>query len=303
MLCQPTACSLTMRAPAKLNLFLRVVRRREDGFHDLETVMTAINLYDTLVFKANDSSDVTLKIVMGAARDQHAPPQPTLPTGPNNLVIRAATLLKDYAKVAAGAEITLIKRIPSEAGLGGGSSDAATTLKGLSRLWNISLTQDELFQLAAKLGSDVGFFVGKTATAVCRGRGERVDPLQAPVSQHFVVAKPASGLSTPAVFKQCEPGRTQTTVEEFVRTLPQSQSHHMVRLLHNDLQSPAELLNEDVQHLRNLFNKLPVFAHQMTGSGTSYFGICSSSRHARSMAARLKASGIPWVYVVRSCTQ
>jgi len=301
MLCQPSVCSLTMRAPAKLNLFLRVVRRRDDGYHDLETVMTAISLYDTLVFESTATSEIDLKIVMGASRNSHTTPPPSIPSGANNLVIRAARLLKEYANVTAGAQITLIKRIPSEAGMGGGSSDAATTLAGLNRLWNLSLTRLELIRLAAQLGSDVGFFLGGSSTALCRGRGELIEPLQVPTCQYFVVAKPASGLSTPDVFKRCQPGRSLKTAEEFVRTLDQSRLHQMVRLLLNDLQLPAELLNDDVRQLRRLFDKLPILSHQMTGSGTSYFGVCSSSRHARFMAARLRASGVPWVYVARSC--
>lgn len=302
MLCQPSVSYLTMRAPAKLNLFLRVVRRREDGYHDLETVMTAINLYDTLVFEPSETPEIGLKIILAGARNSITPSQPSIPPGANNLVVRAAHLLKEYANIATGARITLTKRIPSEAGMGGGSSDAATTLLGLNRLWNLSLTRNELIQLAAKLGSDVAFFVAGCGTAMCRGRGELIEPLQFPACQHFVVAKPASGLSTPEVFKRCEPGRSRQTGDEFIQGFEQSGHHGMVRLLLNDLQAPAELLNDDVRHLRIQFSKLPILSHQMTGSGTSYFGVCSSSQHARVMAARLKASGIPWVYVVRSCT-
>lgn len=301
MLCRPTNQSLTVLAPAKLNLFLRVVRRRTDGFHDLETVMTAINVYDQLSFQQSSTSDLHLKILMAGPRNQSTVAAESIPTGPENLVLRAASLLREYAGVGHGAQITLIKRIPSAAGLGGGSSDAAATLEGLNRFWNLNLPADDLSKLAARLGSDIGFFLGGSSAAICRGRGEIVQPLQLPCTLHFVVARPASGLSTPLVFRHCTPGQSNRPVDEFVQSIKRSGTGGMVRLLLNDLQAPAESLNRDVEHLRQLFNSLPVLGHLMSGSGTSYFGICASSFHAKTIAARLRAQGVPWVHVAQSC--
>ena len=302
MLCQPSACSLTMLAPAKLNLFLRIVRRREDGFHELETVMTAIDLFDTLTFEPSDSSEISLRVVMAGSRNLHIHSPASVPVGPENLVIRAAHVLNEYAGTKFGAGITLVKRIPSAAGLGGGSSDAAATLAGLNRLWKLSLSQAELLELGARLGSDVSFFLGGSSTAVCRGRGELIEPLRISTSFHFVVARPFSGLSTPKVFQRCRPDPFGHSVDEFVRAMRRPELNHMVRLLLNDLQEPAESLNDEVRQLRLEFNKLPVLGHQLTGSGTSYFGVCASSRQARTVAARLRAVGIPFVQVVRSCS-
>jgi 4-diphosphocytidyl-2-C-methyl-D-erythritol kinase len=289
-------------APAKLNLYLRVVRRRDDGFHDLETVMTAINLYDTIVFEQTSSSEITLQVVMAGAPELHRHTPTAIPTGPENLVIRAAGLLKEHAGTDSGVRMTLIKRIPSAAGMGGGSSDAAATLVGLNRFWNLGLGTNELMNLAARLGSDIGFFLGGSTTAICRGRGELVEPFPTSTPLHFVVARPYSGLSTPDVFKRCSPGRTGPQMEEFVSSLRSSRVDRMVRLLLNDLQQPAESLNHEIQQLKLQFQKLPVLGHQMTGSGTSYFGICASSRQARLLAARLRAAGVPWVSVARSCS-
>ena len=301
MLCQPTIRSLTMLAPAKLNLFLRVVRRRSDGFHDLETVMTAINIFDTLRFEACESSEISLRVVMASSRNSNSSPTEFIPKDSKNLVVRAASLLKEYAGASMGARITLIKRIPSAAGMGGGSSDAAATLAGLNRFWNLNRDRAELLELAAQLGSDIGFFLGGSSTAVCRGRGELVEPLRLPTCLHFVIARPATGLSTPEVFKHCRPDDRQRSVDEFVQALRCPGRHHMVRLLLNDLQSPAEALNGEVRDLKAQFSTLPVLGHQMSGSGTSYFGVCASLRHARTIASRLSASGVPWVHVARSC--
>jgi 4-diphosphocytidyl-2-C-methyl-D-erythritol kinase len=302
MLCQPASRSLKVLAPAKLNLFLRVVRRRDDGFHDLETVMTAINVYDTLLFEPGESSNISLRVSMALSRNSHSVTADPIPTGPDNLVLRAAHLLRDHAGGMQGAQITLIKRIPSAAGMGGGSSDAAATLAGLNRFWNLGLPRATLLDLAAKLGSDIGFFLGESSTSVCRGRGELVEPLRLPTCLHFVVARPASGLSTPEVFKHCRPNRTERGVEEFIQSMKQSGLGRMVRLLLNDLQAPAELLNSEVRELRQKFKTLPVLGHQMSGSGTSYFGVCASARLARTVAERLRASGVPWVHVARSCS-
>ena len=302
MFCQPAIRSLIMLAPAKLNLFLRVLRRRPDGFHELETVMTAIDLYDTLVFETSDSKELSLRVVMSASRNSHSVPTEAIPGGPENLVLRAAELLRHYAGKDLGAQITLAKRIPSAAGMGGGSSDAAATLAGLNRLWNLSLSQAQLIELAARLGSDIGFFLGGSSAAICRGRGELIEPLQIPTRLYFVVARPATGLSTPSVFKCCHPSDFGPAADDFVQAMKQPGLDRLVRLLHNDLQGPAESLNNEVRQLRQRFEKLPLIGHQMSGSGTSYFGVCHSSRQARIVAARLRAAGVPWVQIASSCS-
>jgi 4-diphosphocytidyl-2-C-methyl-D-erythritol kinase len=262
--------------------------------------MTSINLYDQLIFEQSASSDIQLKVVMAGSRNSYSEPAEAIPANSDNLVLRAACLLREYAGVHHGAQITLIKRIPSAAGLGGGSSDAAATLAGLNRMWKLKRTRAELLELAARLGSDIGFFLGESGTAICRGRGELIEPLQLPSSFHFVVARPSTGLSTPLVFRHCHPNENQRSVDEFVQSMKSTGTARMVRLLLNDLQEPAESLNRDVEHLKKLFNSMPVLGHLMSGSGTSYFGICASSNHARTVAARLKAAGVPWVQVAQS---
>ncbi len=347
MLFRQTSRSLTVLAPAKLNLFLRIVAKRVDGFHDLESVMATIGVYDTLVLEAASSGEIELSVVDSSPRTMTGSMRLEAPVGPENLVLRAAHLLRERTSCRNGARITLVKRIPSSAGLGGGSSDCAAALAGLNRLWNLKLSRTELLALAGELGSDVAFFLADTPMAVCTGRGEHIEPLRCSTRLHFVVAKPMSGLSTPAVFRRWssdqaelnanslrEQGRGQRsgpesvpshsaslltrrggveelevtrrvpdspTVASFIDSLVCHDVGSTARRLHNGLQAPAEALNSDVRQMRQLFERLPVIGHQMSGSGSSYFGICASRRQAQGIASRLRAAGVPWVQAVRSC--
>jgi 4-diphosphocytidyl-2-C-methyl-D-erythritol kinase len=183
------AAALTLRAPAKVNLFLEVTAKRADGFHAVNTLMVAVSQVDTLEFAllANGVIDLTCS-------------DPALSTGPENLVRRAAELLRHRTGCQSGATIRLTKRIPMQAGLGGGSSDAATTLVGLNRLWGLGLGVDELATQAASLGSDVAFFFRPPA-AWCTGRGEEVSPRTIGRRLHFVLVCPPFGLATADVYR------------------------------------------------------------------------------------------------------
>src|SRR3954469_7342886 len=150
-------------APAKLNLFLEVLGRRPDGYHEVETLMVAVDLFDRLTFRESPSGEITLRC-----------DDPGLPTGSENLAVRAAERLRDESGRRLGAHIDLHKSIPAGAGLAGGSSDAAAALAGLDRLWDLKTRPDRLATLASGLGSDVPFFL-KAGAAICRGRGERVE--------------------------------------------------------------------------------------------------------------------------------
>ena len=166
---------VTFQAPAKVNLTLEVLGKRQDGYHEVASVMQAISLFDTLTFRPSDEIKVLAEIEDLETQD--------------NLVYRAAVLVKEASGVSAGAEIRLDKQIPLAAGLGGGSSDAAATLLGLDRLWNLGLGEEELKELAAQLGSDVPFFV-TGGTALVEGRGERVSNVKTPPTLWLVLAFP-----------------------------------------------------------------------------------------------------------------
>jgi 4-diphosphocytidyl-2-C-methyl-D-erythritol kinase len=292
---------LVVEAPAKVNLFLEILAKRNDGFHELETLMVSVDLYDTLVFMEGQSERVTLRCVdAGSQEGTDFAGEKSFPGGRDNLVVQAARLLREYTGVKNGVRIDLVKRIPVAAGLAGGSSDAAATLMALSRLWNLRLSAVELEQLALQLGSDVGFFLSPSVAAICRGRGEKIEPLCLSDQLHFVIARPPTGLSTAVVFRNCSIPDTPRQVEPLAAALRQGNLGRAVSHLHNGLQLPAEKLNPDVQRLRSIFSQQPVLGHLMSGSGTSYFGLCANRRQAIQVAARLRLQHVGRVFVAQS---
>jgi len=312
MLYRVSTSHVTVFAPAKLNLFLKVLEKRADGYHELETLMVSVGLYDTLLLseKSGDDpaetpgSNLHLRCYDGGSQCGNSLERPSerpreLPSaGPDNLILRAAQLLREYSGARRGAHIELIKRIPLAAGLAGGSSDAAATLWGLNRLWNLGLSMNELMALGARLGSDIPFFLCSTSAAICRGRGEVVEPLPLRARFWFVIARPQSGLSTADVYRHCRPSTISWSAPEFAAHLAVGRLQAAAGLFHNALQDPAERLNPDVTRLKTAFARQPFAGHMMSGSGTSYFGMCRSRRQAVQLAARLKATRLGDVFVV-----
>src|ERR1700732_4595994 len=170
-------------APAKINLSLRVLGKRPDGFHEIETLIAPISLYDKIeVEKQSRWVDFSCD-------------DPTLSTGDDNLVVRAANLFLEHAKIKSGVSIKLEKKIPHGAGLGGGSSDAAATLRALNELFETKLPREELAQLGSTIGSDVPFFFFESA-AICKGRGEIVEPTKLKKKLSILLLKPAFGVAS-----------------------------------------------------------------------------------------------------------
>ncbi len=189
MLSERRDSAVLLRAPAKVNLFLEVLGKRSDGYHEIATLLVAVSLYDTLELTEEASGAVRLEC-----------DAPGLTTGPDNLVLKAAARLRQHTGCQRGATIRLTKRIPLAAGLAGGSTDCAAALAGLNRLWHLGLERDELARLGGELGSDVPFFF-HTPAAWCTGRGEVVKPLTLGRPLDFVIAKPAAGLPTADVYR------------------------------------------------------------------------------------------------------
>ncbi|MFO7904340.1 MAG: 4-(cytidine 5'-diphospho)-2-C-methyl-D-erythritol kinase [Planctomycetota bacterium] len=292
-----------VQAPAKVNLFLELLNRRTDGYHELETLMVAVTIFDTIVFTTTVKDHVrltcststgtrALEVAMGAGASLSG----EVPVSGTNLVTRAVTRLRQAAGVSAGADVHLIKRIPSAAGFGGASSDAASALLAANEAWQVQWSRAELARIAADLGSDVPFFLGHGA-AICRGRGELIEPLSVPSSLHVVVVRPPEGLSTALVYQHCSVAAERAGVQPLVAALRQGDSGSVARHLFNRLEPAAARLTPWIARLRRVFGHLDCLGHQMSGSGTGYFGICRHARHARRVAARLRSEQVGYVRV------
>lgn len=295
--------NLVVHTPAKLNLFLEVLGKRSDGYHELETLMVTVDLYDTLTFIREDAGRIELEQTIGSSSLGSASRNTDVGDIPNddrNLVVRAAKLLAQATGTKLGARIHLLKRIPVAAGLAGGSSDAAATLKALNLLWNLGLSTEDLHALATQLGSDVNFFLSTSPVAVCRGRGEIIEPLPNPAPMHFVIGKPAAGLSTADVFRNCQPTSETKQVGPLVDAIRRGELSSIQACLHNRLEDSAKSLSADVSRLVRQIQRLTCTRSLMSGSGTSCFGICSSRRVAIRAMRALRSQGVPHVYCVTS---
>ena len=314
-----TGSHVEVLTPAKLNLFLEVLARRTDGYHEIETLMAVVGIYDTLTFAAlnEDAIELECRWAAGfaaqlssrrAARQEAARRlRPTsqiddefgdLPTGPDNLAWKAVTLLRKHSGIKRGARIRLVKRIPAAAGLGGASSDAAAALVAANLGWNLGWPNARLADLAAELGSDVRFFL-TSGVALCRGRGEKVEPLRsAPL--RVVVVRPPVGLSTPQVYRRCRPASAPASAQKVRQALECGNAAGVARGLVNRLQQPAAELTPWIERLKREFSRQDCLGHQMSGSGSSYFGICRHARHARRVASRLRARQAGTVYAAQT---
>lgn len=283
--------SLVVDTPAKLNLFLDVRGKRPDGYHELETLMVSIGLFDTLRFSPRARG---IGLSMRSAGVTCA----DLSAGPDNLILRAAALLAAEANCTQGVHIELEKRIPLQSGMGGGSSDAAATLVGLNRFWKLNLSRDVLHRMAARLGSDVNFFIDSHPLAVCRGRGEQVDPARLGVPLHFVLLRPRSGLSTAEVFRAWRPESTAANLERLLASLRAGHPQSAGKLLHNALEAPALQQNSEVEEALHVLRRLPCLGTAMTGSGSVCFGLCASHAQARAISGALRPRGEMRVWTV-----
>jgi len=286
-------------APAKLNLFFEVLGKRPDGYHEIETLVVPIDLYDTLSFIPTNGGQIRFSCQrvdgLGSATRTT---QGDVPEGGDNLVVRAVELLRRRAGISAGASVRLTKRIPVAAGLGGGSSDAAAALVIANAGWRLGWSGSDLSNLGAELGSDVPLFFAD-GPAICRGRGEKVIPVVIAGSMHFVVVRPPAGLATAAVYGVCKAAERPRDVGLIRRAAQAGDCRAVGRLLFNRLESAAETLSPWIGRLRAEFAAMDVLGHQMSGSGTCYFGLCRHARHARRVARRLQAKGVGIAMTVR----
>jgi 4-diphosphocytidyl-2-C-methyl-D-erythritol kinase len=295
-------------APAKLNLFLEVLARRDDGYHEIQSLIIPIALYDRLTFREDSKGQLNLTCQWACGllkrRTEESTHGPTaqwnsLPEGNDNIALRALDLLRRRAGITAGGRLQLIKRIPMAAGLGGGSSDAAAALIAGNRVWDLNWPIDRLGELAGELGSDVPFFVG-AGPALCEGRGERVRPIAGIGRIDFIVVCPPHGLSTAEVYRQCKPAAKPRSAEALIAKLRNGDHRSLGELIVNRLEPAAAELSLSVRAIRSELEKRDCVAAQMSGSGTACFGICRSARHAGRLAGQMRSLGYEQVFTASS---
>ena len=251
---------LTLHAPAKVNLTLIVGARRDDGYHDVSTVMQTVGLYDTLMLTGGSGLTMTCT-------------DPDLPTDGSNLVLRAAALFcQELHLPVPDLHLHLQKRIPSQAGLGGGSSDAAAVLRAMRTLYAPEVSDAELERMAAALGSDVPFFI-RGGTALATGRGERLTPLPRLADGWFVVVKPPEGFSTPAMYRRLDELPPQPPQSDgMTAALGAGELRAVAAALCNSFER-AVPPDSAVWVIREALRAQGALAAMLSGSGSAVFGL------------------------------
>lgn len=258
------------KAPAKINLGLNVVAKRKDGFHELEMIMTSIDLSDTLTFTTNDSDRITITSNI-----------PFLPTGKKNLVFQAAELLKTQFKVRKGIHINIDKVIPVAAGLAGGSSDCAATLRGLNQLWQLNLSLETLAKLGEQLGSDVPYCI-YSQTAYVTGRGENIELLPKFQGYWVVLVKPKMSVSTPSIFKQVDLETIHHPNILAIKTaIETGNCQEVPNLIGNSLEDITILQYPVIDKIKSKLNCYGADGVLMSGSGPTVFALCKQESRAR----------------------
>lgn len=254
--------ALTLPSFAKINLYLRVLGKRDDGFHELCTVFQTVSLHDDLTFTENDDMVLTCD-------------DPGIPTGQDNLIVRAANILRQSTGVTRGAKIHLEKRIPSPGGLGGGSSNAAVTILALARLWDIKLDIEELTRIGTELGSDVPFFF-HGGSALGTGRGEMIEPIGQHAEKYLLIVTPEVDVPTREAFARLDaPRLTPEALKSNLivcRFEAESLDLRHTTLI-NDFEKSVFEAAPEVRRVKERLLEAGAVQALMSGSGASVFGI------------------------------
>lgn len=294
-----SSAHLKIKAPAKVNLFLNVLRRRPDGYHDLHSLLQMVGLYDELIFE-DAPRGITLVSSSG-----------DLPVDDRNLVVRATRALVRAAGIKSGVRVGLKKNIPMGAGLGGGSSDAAATLVALNRLWKLGFSRDDLAKIGQDLGSDVPFFL-YGPTAFVSGRGEKVVPCVLNSDRWLVIVNPGFEVSTRWVYEQLSSvgagaatsqNSWLTNIQENIRIQDSGKFklHYSDIVLHNDLESVMESKYPVVRAMKECLLSEGAEGILMSGSGPTVFGVFKEKIDAFPAARKLKPQHPNWkIWAVKS---
>lgn len=276
---------LHLRAPAKINWFLSVLNKRDDGYHNIRSLMQCVGLYDDLLFYHDDTVEVI--------SDADIPLE-------DNLVYKAASLIQRYTSCGKGVKIILHKNIPVSAGLGGGSSDAAYTLLGLNMLWDLCLSKRELCAIGLEIGSDIPFFLNGPS-ALVEGRGEKVKPLNIHSPIAFLLVKPPVSVSTAWAYKNMKKlTKNPVDIKLFCQALKKKDFACLSSMLKNDLERVVVKKYPVVGKIKERLLEKGALISAMSGSGPAAFGVFELKEKAISAAREM---GSHWCRVVTTVTQ
>ncbi len=280
--------SLSLKSPAKINLFLKVVNKRKDGFHNIETLFERISLHDEITFKLNNLGKI--KIYCN---------NPHVPTGRKNLVYKVYEALKKDFDIIKGVYIHINKNIPVAAGLAGGSSNAATALLGLNKLFDLKLTRSKLLDYARSLGSDIGFFLYDKSWAVGTGKGDVIKPVDIETKLWHVLVVPCVKVYSSEVYSSFKMQLTKVNdnVNILIHNLKKKDINKVGLLLENDLEESIIRICPKLLKLKERLKLFDTKGVMISGSGPSVFGVTKSQKAAENIAAIL-SKRFTRVYVV-----
>ncbi|OPY72202.1 MAG: 4-diphosphocytidyl-2-C-methyl-D-erythritol kinase [Syntrophorhabdus sp. PtaU1.Bin002] len=271
-------------SPAKVNLFLKVLSKRSDGYHDIVSIVDIVSLYDTIRIEETTDNVISLTDSRGA-----------LPDGPGNTIYRAIAALKDRYGVRTGVRVHVEKNIPIGSGLGGPSSNAATALKAMTKIWNLPIREKELYEIGRAVGADVPLFLyGKPC--VMKGIGDLISPIDLPIMWYLIVY-PAVSIQTKAVYEGLK--IVLTKKENDITLLGKfDTAREICAILENDLEKVGTVICPAIQVIKDRLIEAGSIGALMSGSGSSVFGVFENEAKAREASAPL--AGMGDVFVVRS---
>ena len=290
---------ITIFSPAKLNFFLKILGRRSDGYHDLETIMVPLKFGDEITLQLRKTSIVV--------ESDH----PTLPIDDKNLALKAAKLFDEHCSFEKGVKIQLKKRIPLAAGLGGGSSNAASVLIGLNQLWKAGTDTESLSNIALNIGSDVPFFVHETP-AICRGKGEIIEPISCHLKATVLLVNPGFGIPTKWAYDHWANNKGKSAFDPALTLKPSGVSLLLQGLKANDIEAVSRCLFNSLEEasigkfpilklIKESLNQFGAVGSLMSGSGATVFGLFAEKNKAHEASLKIREQFGPstWVHITQ----
>lgn len=262
---------LQLKAYGKINLGLDVIRKRPDGYHDLDMIMQMVDVYDDVIIEKKAGEEIVVKADAAV-----------LSNGKDNLAYMAAKMLFDEFGIKSGVEITIHKRIPIAGGMAGGSSDCATTLIGINEMFNLGLSKQQLMERGVKLGADVPYCV-LGGTAIARGIGEFLTPLPTPPQCHVIIAKPPISVSTAYVYGHIRPDEItkRPDIEQMTLAIKEQDLNKLSDLLYNVMEEVTVSEYPVIEKLKSIMLENGALNSIMSGSGPTVFGLFDDREKAQ----------------------